>query len=71
MLENSTRRTLARAILSLSWILVVVTGWVVGLSLIFLATGWSRWAFYLAVIGGTLAFVQLFDPWSPADDAAE
>lgn len=55
-------RRLAAVLWQIGWLAVVVSGWVLGLTLLFLATGWPRWAFYVAVIGGAIGYAQLFDP---------
>ena len=39
------------------WLGLVLTLWVVGLALLFLATGWPRWAFYVATVLGAIAIV--------------
>lgn len=59
MFEFTTLRRGCRSLLLVGWVLLVVAGWVVGLTLVFLATGWPRWAYYLAVIGGTLVLVRV------------
>lgn len=38
---------------------VVLTGWTIGLALLFLATGWPRWGFYASLLVGAVAFTQL------------
>ncbi|WP_254862050.1 hypothetical protein [Halovivax gelatinilyticus] len=62
MKRDISVRSILRSLLVGAWLVLVVTGWVLGLGLVFLATGWPRWAFYPLLIGGTLAFVLLFDP---------
>lgn len=54
-------RRVGRSVRTAGWLLLVVTGWVAGLALVFLATGWPRWAFYAAVVLGTLLLVQVAD----------
>ncbi|MFW5973941.1 MAG: hypothetical protein ACOCPZ_00995 [Natrialbaceae archaeon] len=41
---------------------LVVTGWTLGLALLFLETGWPRWAFYAAVLGGAVWFAVALSP---------
>lgn len=61
MPEPTSLRRVGRSVLAAGWILLFVTGWVVGLALLFLATGWPRWAFYVGVVLGTLVLVQVVD----------
>ncbi|WP_247731286.1 hypothetical protein [Halovivax limisalsi] len=62
MLESVRPRTIVRTLVGVTWLLVVLTGWVVGLSLVFLATGWPRVAFYALLVGGAIAFAIVGDP---------
>ncbi|MFC3956820.1 DUF4175 domain-containing protein [Halovivax cerinus] len=59
MSDALSLRRIGVALWRLAWLALTVTGWVVGLTLLFVSTGWPRWAFYVAVIGGTIAFASL------------
>jgi len=59
MHESLSLRRIGAALWRLAWLALTVTGWVVGLTLLFVSTGWPRWAFYAAVIGGAIAFASL------------
>ena len=37
--------------------------WVVFLTLLFLETGWPRWAFYAALLVGVALYVTITAPW--------
>ncbi|ELZ12150.1 hypothetical protein C479_05063 [Halovivax asiaticus JCM 14624] len=59
MYDTLSLQQVGAALWRLAWLALTVTGWVVGLTLLFVSTGWPRWAFYVAVIGGTITFAIL------------
>ncbi|MFC4544502.1 hypothetical protein ACFO5R_21455 [Halosolutus amylolyticus] len=65
--RRSSRGGAGRSIVSLGTRLfldaVVVTLWVVFVTLVFLTTGWPQWAFYTALILGVGGYVQLTASW--------
>lgn len=43
--------------------LLVVSLWVLFLTLLFLSVGWPRWAFYLLLLGGVGLYVSVTSGW--------
>ena len=64
--ENRTGRTaggVVRSVARLVADLLIATVWVVFLALLFLETGWPRWAFYGALVLGIGAYVTVTAAW--------
>ena len=71
--DNSTssgliRRT-ASAAVRIGFDLLVITCWVVFLTLLFLETGWPRWAFYALLVVGVGLYVTVTATWWSDDSA--
>lgn len=47
--------------------LLVVTLWVLFLTLLFLETAWPRWAFYALLVGGVAVYVVVTAAWIRGD----
>ena len=71
MIENERYRAHGRAVVGAAWFLLAAALWVIGLFLLFLATGWPRWGFYAAVLVGAVALVQLNGRRSSNEAAAD
>ena len=65
--DNSTSSGLVRRIASaavrIGFDLLVITCWVVFLALLFLETGWPRWAFYALLVVGIGVYVTVTATW--------
>ncbi|AXR78861.1 hypothetical protein [Natrarchaeobaculum sulfurireducens] len=66
--EHTTRptgsvRTVARAGYRLLADLAIITLWVLFCTLLFLETGWPRWAFYGVLLSGVAIYVSITAPW--------
>ena len=59
LFETERERNWGRTFAVVVWYLFVTALWVIGLTLLFLATGWPRLAFYPAAVVGAVALVQL------------
>ncbi|MFP8953198.1 hypothetical protein ACLI4Z_09540 [Natrialbaceae archaeon A-arb3/5] len=51
--------------------LLVLTLWVLFLTLLFLGTAWPRWAFYALLLVGVVAYVSVTVPWTHRTDESE
>ncbi|THE66437.1 hypothetical protein D8Y22_02435 [Salinadaptatus halalkaliphilus] len=56
-------RTLWDAVVRFVGDALVLTLWVVFLTLVFLETAWPRWAFYGLLLGGVAVYVSITVPW--------
>lgn len=63
--DASTTRLRTAALTSVRLLAdVLILGlWIVFLTLVFLGTGWPRWAFYLAAILGAALYVRVTPAW--------
>ncbi|WP_265110999.1 hypothetical protein [Halosolutus halophilus] len=64
---RSSRRGTGRSVVRIGTRLfvdfLIVSLWVVFVTLVFLATGWPQWAFYAALILGVGGYVQFTAGW--------
>ena len=61
--DRSDQPGLVKSIVRLVGDLLIVTCWVVFLTLVFLGTAWPRWAFYLLLILGVGLYVSFTAAW--------
>ena len=71
LIESDGERDWGRTFAVVVWYLLVTALWVIGLTLLFLATGWPRLAFYAAVVVGAVALVQLVTSGARGTDGSE
>ena len=64
-------RTAARTGYRLLADLAIITLWVLFCTLLFLETGWPRWAFYGVLLGGVAIYVSITAPWIDRSRAAD
>ncbi len=62
--DRSDQTGIVRSIARLVGDLLIVTCWVVFLTLVFLGTAWPQWAFYLLLLLGVGLYVSLTATWT-------
>ncbi|SEH11816.1 hypothetical protein SAMN04487967_0528 [Natronorubrum sediminis] len=62
-----TVRRVARTIARLAGDFLIVTCWVVFLTLVFLETAWPGWSFYLLLVLGIGLYVTITAAWTDSD----